>query len=232
MKSIVLSIDFEISLRMSAYRADFRSLCSDYDMTAVAAFPNLDFALSEHFLRLHIMKQRSVTLFVMFFDGCDSTEFSSEFRESFLFSSISKTGIHVSPLIVFTISGSTEIFSSSADSVQFLEPHFRVLFLIIGSLLEKSGNLLKAILFCLRSKIGVLVSCLRFACKSSLKILFSLCSCIRIGFLFCYQLQLVAFCMAEWALRLNTIFNLEYLTAYETLVSFHFLTGGKSGKGA
>ena len=61
-------MNLEISLRMRAYRTNFRCFLAYYDMTAVAAFPYLHFALLKYFLRFHIMKQSTVALFMMFFD--------------------------------------------------------------------------------------------------------------------------------------------------------------------
>ena len=54
---------------MSAYRTDLRSLCADYDVTAVSALPYLDLALSKNFLSLNILKESSVSLFVVLLDG-------------------------------------------------------------------------------------------------------------------------------------------------------------------
>ena len=53
---IVFSVNFEISLRVITYRAYFRSCCTDNDMSAVAAFPYLDFALLEDFLCFYILE--------------------------------------------------------------------------------------------------------------------------------------------------------------------------------
>ena len=53
---IVFSVNFEISLRVITYRAYFWSCCTDNDMSAVAAFPYLDFALLEDFLCFYILE--------------------------------------------------------------------------------------------------------------------------------------------------------------------------------
>ena len=45
---IILFSYFEVALRVIANRANFRSFRAYYDMTAVAAFPNLDLALFEY----------------------------------------------------------------------------------------------------------------------------------------------------------------------------------------
>ena len=53
---IVFSVNFEISLRVITYRAYFWSCCTDNDVSAVAAFPYLDFALFEDFLCFYILE--------------------------------------------------------------------------------------------------------------------------------------------------------------------------------
>lgn len=56
----------EIALRMITRRADFRRLCSDDDVSAVAALPYLHFALFKYGRRLHVLKQSAVSFFVVF----------------------------------------------------------------------------------------------------------------------------------------------------------------------
>ena len=53
---VVLSEQFEVSLRMSAGGAEFGSLRAYDDVSAVAAFPYLDFALFEDFLCFYILE--------------------------------------------------------------------------------------------------------------------------------------------------------------------------------
>ena len=52
---IIFRVDFKICLRVGAGRADFRSFCSDDDMTTVAALPDFDFALCENLLGLDVL---------------------------------------------------------------------------------------------------------------------------------------------------------------------------------
>ena len=73
---------------MSANRANFGSLGAHNDVTAVAAFPNLYFALSEYLSSFYVLQQGSVALFMMAFDFAHSTEFSSQFREAFSLGSL------------------------------------------------------------------------------------------------------------------------------------------------
>ena len=76
---------------MSAYRAHFRCLCAYYDVTAVSALPNLNFALSENFLSLNVLKESSVSLFVMLLDCAYHSELSCECRETLCFSCLAKS---------------------------------------------------------------------------------------------------------------------------------------------
>ena len=62
---VVLSVHFEVALRVGADRADLRCLSADHDVSAVAAFPNLDFTLFEDFLHLDVLQKGSVALFVL-----------------------------------------------------------------------------------------------------------------------------------------------------------------------
>ena len=48
-------MNFKVALRMVAYRAYLRSLCSDYDVTAVSALPYLYFALLKYLGSLYIL---------------------------------------------------------------------------------------------------------------------------------------------------------------------------------
>ena len=59
----------KVRLWMRAGGANLRSLCSYYDMTAVATFPYLNLALLEHFLSLNVVQKCTITLFVALLDG-------------------------------------------------------------------------------------------------------------------------------------------------------------------
>ena len=138
----------KVSLRMSAGWADFRSLCAYYDVTAVAAFPHLHLTFLEYFLRLHIAKEGTVTLFVTLFDGCHKAELRCQSGEAFLFGCLCEAFIHVCPFIVLAFSGSSKVLSCGTDAAKFLKPHLSVLLLIVCSLLEDSGYLLETVLLC------------------------------------------------------------------------------------
>ena len=134
---------------MSADGAHLGSLCSDDDMAAVPAFPNLDLALGKDFLSLDVLEECSVTLFVMLLDSTYHTELSCKSRESFFLSGLGKAFIHIGPLKVLAVSCSCEVSSSIADTVKFLEPELCVLLFVVSSLKEECGNLLEAFLLCL-----------------------------------------------------------------------------------
>ena len=58
--SVVLLPQLEIALRMAAGGADLRRLGADDDVSAVAAFPDLDLALFKDLRRLQIVQQGAV----------------------------------------------------------------------------------------------------------------------------------------------------------------------------
>ena len=53
---VVLGVNLEVSLWMSACWADLRSLCANYDVTTVAALPYLHLALLEHLSSLDVLE--------------------------------------------------------------------------------------------------------------------------------------------------------------------------------
>ena len=67
---------------MVADGADLGSLGADDDVTAVAAFPHLHFALSKDFFGLDVMQQGAVTLFVVLLDGSHTTELGGQLGEA------------------------------------------------------------------------------------------------------------------------------------------------------
>lgn len=95
---IVLFVYFEEALRMVTGRADLRSRRTDYDVTAVAALPYLDFALLEYLSGLYIAQQGTVTLFVMFLNGCNQTELASQIVEAFLLGGLCEAVVHAAQM--------------------------------------------------------------------------------------------------------------------------------------
>ena len=180
-KSVILSVHFEISLRMGTDRADFGGFFTDHDMTAVAALPYLYLALGENLLHLNILQQSAVTLLVMLLNGGDPAELGGQSVETFLIGNLRKFRVHIGPLVVLSGSGGSQIFFRRADSTQLLEPELCVLFFVLRSFQEKGGNLLKAVLLCLGCEIGLLVPGLRFSRKRNLQILFGFGTCILVS---------------------------------------------------
>ena len=85
---IVLCVNLKIALRVIADRTYLRCFCSDHDMSAVAALPYLYFALLEYGSCLYIFQESTITLFVMFLDLADHTEFCCQCMETFLISGL------------------------------------------------------------------------------------------------------------------------------------------------
>src|SRR5699024_984781 len=145
---------------MIAGRTNFRSGSSNYNVSAVAAFPDFNFASGEHFRRLRLAEQRAIALFMMLLDGSHKAECRRKFRESLFLCGFCKSVVHICPLVILTLCGVEQVLGGIADAVQFFEPHLRMLFLIVRRLQEKCGDLLIALFFCLGSKISILIACL------------------------------------------------------------------------
>ena len=54
---VIFFMYFEVGLRVGADGADFRCLGAYDNVPAVAAFPNLDFALFEHLCGFHVLEE-------------------------------------------------------------------------------------------------------------------------------------------------------------------------------
>ena len=166
---------------MEADRADFRSLRADHDVTAVAAFPDRDAGLLKHLLLFHVLQQLAIALFVGLFNRSHAAELSGEFRETFFIGFLRHTVIHIRPLVIFTGSGSGEVFLGRADLAELTEPQLRVFTLVISGLLEKSGNLFVTRLLRDACEERVLVAGLGLTGKGFPQILFGLRTGITIS---------------------------------------------------
>ena len=177
---------------MGAYRAYLRRLGANHDVAAVAAFPHLDLALLEHFLHLHVFKQRPIALFMVLFNGSHGAELGGQGREPLFFRGNGEALVHIGPFIVFAVSCRRKILRCIADAVQFLKPHLGVLFFVIGCFQEQGGNLFETVLLGSGGEIGIFVTSLGFAGKGGFQVLFGLRS--GIGILFrCFRLYLHKF---------------------------------------
>ena len=147
-------------------------------MTAVAAFPNLYFALFKYLCGFDIFKQCTVSFLVVLFYLCHCSEFCGEFRKALLFGSFCKACVHIRPFVIFACGGIGEIFACIAETRKFLEPHFCVLLFVFGCFEEEGGHLFITLFLRNRCEIGVFVSCFGFARKGGAKIFFGLCTCV------------------------------------------------------
>ena len=165
---------------MFANRAYFRCLCSDNYMPAVTALPHGYATLLEHFHSLNIFQKCPISLFVHFFNCCNTTELSCQLNKALFFSLFSHSVIHISPFCIFTLSRVKKICRRVTKFPESFEPELCMFFFIICCLKEQSRYLFITCLLCYRGKVGVFVSCLRFACKCLPKILLCFCPCILI----------------------------------------------------
>ncbi len=180
---VVFSSDFEEGLRVGADGACGWGLGADDDVTAVAAFPHLDFALFEDGCSFHVLEEGAVAFLVALLDGGDGAELLGEGGKAFGFGSLRKVFVHVGPFVVFAIGGSLQVGGGVTDAVKFLEPQLGVFLFVVGGLQEQFGDLFVAFLLGAASKVGVLVAGLGFACKGGLEVLFGLGS----GVLVCHK---------------------------------------------
>ena len=175
---IVFRVNFKVALGMVAGRADLGCLLTDYDMTAVAALPYLDLALSKDLCRLHIVQQGTVALLVVLFNGGDHAETLGQRMETFLIGCFGKAVVHIRPLVVLTLSGGEKVFGGVTNAVQLLEPQLGVFLLVVSGFEEQRRDLLVAFLLGLGCKIGVLVASLGLTGKGSHQVFFGLSPCV------------------------------------------------------
>ena len=67
---------------MGAGGADLRRLFADHDVTAVAAFPDLDLTLLEDRGGLDVFQKRAIALLVVLLDRGDQTELLGKLRKA------------------------------------------------------------------------------------------------------------------------------------------------------
>ena len=121
---------------MCANGAELRSLGSYADVTAVAALPYLDLALGEDSGCLDILQQCSVALLVMLLDSTYHAELAGKSLETFGLGCLCEILVHVCPLEVLAVCGCLEVVGCLSDSLELLEPHLGMLFLILCCLEE------------------------------------------------------------------------------------------------
>ena len=97
-------------MRVSAYRANFRSLLANVDVSAVGALPYAVAVAREHQFFFHVAEQLAIAFFVLFFDGGNAFKSGSNFVEAFFAGFLSHSGIHVGPLVVFAFGSVEQVF--------------------------------------------------------------------------------------------------------------------------
>ena len=165
---------------MLANRAYLGRLRANHDVAAIAAFPNLHFALFKHALGLYIRQERAIALFVFLFNGRHAAELLGQIVEALFIGFAGHARVHVRPLGILALGRVQKVFRRVAQLAQVLEPQLGVLLLILRRLQEQRGNLLKALFLGHRSEIGVLVARLRFARERFPQVLFRARARIRV----------------------------------------------------
>ena len=90
-ESIILCVNFEVTLWMSANRADFGSFCSDNNVSASTTFPYLYFTFRENFGSFYVFQQSTVTLFMVLLDFSYKTKLRGKLFEAFFFCGFRKS---------------------------------------------------------------------------------------------------------------------------------------------
>ena len=93
-------------------------------MPAVPALPDLDLALLENLLRLHILQQGTIPLLMALLDLPDHAELGRQFREALRLGGLGKALVHIRPLVVLPVRGGGQVLGGGADAVQLLEPWY------------------------------------------------------------------------------------------------------------
>ena len=127
---------------MKADRAYLGRGHSDRDMSAVAAFPDLDLAFFKDGRAVHITKELAVALLVMLFDLRDKSEFRRKSAKAFPFRRLRKRCVHIGPLVILAFRRVQKIIRRIPETAELLKPQLRVLLLVVGRLEEDRGDLL------------------------------------------------------------------------------------------
>ena len=79
---------------MCAGGAELGGVCTNNDMSAVAAFPNLYLALCEYSRSFNVAKQSAISLLVMSLNFSYKTELLRKLVEALLVSGLSEISVH------------------------------------------------------------------------------------------------------------------------------------------
>ena len=148
---------------MVAHRADIRGLGPDDDVTAVAAFPDLDTALLEDRLLFDVLQKLAIALLMGFLDRAHTAEFLGQLGEALFLGFFGHALVHVGPLEIFTLCRVQKVLFRGTQLIQFLEPELGMLFLVVCRLQEQGCDLLIARLLCDGRFFSVLVPAYLFA---------------------------------------------------------------------
>ena len=93
-------MDFEVGLRVSAYRAHLRCFGSYDDVSAITTLPHLYLASLEYFCGLHVMEQGTIALLVAFLYSRYGADLGGKFRKAFLIGRTGEAFVHIRPFVV------------------------------------------------------------------------------------------------------------------------------------
>ncbi len=122
------------------------------DVSTVHALPDHLAIAGEYEAFLDVLEKSKISLLVLGFNLCNTSEESGNFLEPFFLGFLCKGSIHVCPLVILTFGSSFQVLGCCANLsilLEELEPHLGMLFLVVGCLFEDGGNLLVAFLSCL-----------------------------------------------------------------------------------
>ena len=108
---IIFFMYFKVTLWVITYRTYFRSLCSYYNMSTVTTFPHLNFTLFKYLCSFNILKECTISFFVVLLNLTYCPEFCCKLCEAFFLSCFSKIFIHICPCS-FSLSA---VFKNNAD---------------------------------------------------------------------------------------------------------------------
>ncbi len=158
LKSIVFRMKLEIGLRVCAYGADFRRLYAYDNMTAIAAFPDLNVAFFENLGYDNVAEKSAVTFLVLFFDFRNQTEFDRKLGKTVLLGGFCEAFVHIRPFIIFAFGSRKQIFRRVSYTRKLLQPELGVFFFVIRRFQKQFCYLFKALFFSRRSEISILIA--------------------------------------------------------------------------
>ena len=139
-KLIILGAQFEICLRVIAYRTYIRSAGADHDMSAVAAFPYAVSVSGEYKSAFNVRDQLAISRFMLFLDSRDHLEKIGDIRKTLFSCCLCKPGIHLLPLILLAVRSDLKIILGAVYALEDLIPDLCMFFLISCCLFKDLGR--------------------------------------------------------------------------------------------